>query len=89
MAAISKGLNLFTGRKYQWCFYCGAMIDGEGVYWRGLPANWPKTKKSADIALHVDCCIELVIRLMRDVHAIECKKDHRFNFEKRPDAKYC
>ena len=48
------------------CFYCGSpVVSTRGVYWMGSP-------KAYTIVLHPACTVNLTIRLLRDVHAIQC-----------------
>jgi len=46
------------------CFYCGYPLKGTIVAWWG---------NGADIYLHPSCVVELTIRMLRDVHEIECQ----------------
>lgn len=45
------------------CFYCSKPVDGRGVCWIG----------SFELVLHAECTVELMIRLMRDVHEYELR----------------
>lgn len=47
------------------CFYCGKPLAAPIVQWMGCGTNRP-------LLLHPDCCVELTIRLLRDVHEGEC-----------------
>ena len=47
------------------CFYCHEPLGPQGVMWSGT---------SGEIILHPGCVIELTIRLLRDVHEIECQR---------------
>jgi len=46
------------------CFYCGNPTGDPAVVWSGF---------GGEIFLHPACCVELAIRVLRDVHAMECK----------------
>lgn len=45
------------------CFYCGDKAWPPFVMWQGVPDT---------IYLHPECAIRLMIRLMRDVHDVQC-----------------
>ena len=45
------------------CFLCGERVCPPLIEWSGCGAT---------IALHPACAVDLTIRLMRDVHALEC-----------------
>src|SRR5215207_7970191 len=46
------------------CYYCGAYLGSPFVMWQG--AGDP-------LALPPSCTVELTIRLLRDVHQVECE----------------
>ena len=46
------------------CYYCAAHLGSPFVMWMG--AGEP-------LALHPRCVVELSIRLLRDVHQVECE----------------
>ena len=50
------------------CYYCGNRIKGPCVWWRGAPDIW----------LHPECVVQMMIRMMSDVHEIQCKTVTRF-----------
>jgi hypothetical protein len=41
------------------CFYCGTMLRDPAIHWMGA---------TDEIFLHPGCCVDLTIRLFRDVH---------------------
>ena len=43
----------------QICFYCGKATSDPSIHWMGF---------DADIFLHPGCCVDLAVRLFRDVH---------------------
>jgi hypothetical protein len=43
------------------CFFCGAALADPAVYWMGMPGS---------LFLHAACCLDLFVRLMRDVHEV-------------------
>jgi len=46
--------------------HCGERVNStRGVYWMGSP-------KAYTIVLHPACAVDLTMRLLRDVHAIQC-----------------
>ncbi|HEX6819550.1 MAG TPA: hypothetical protein VF120_14325 [Ktedonobacterales bacterium] len=47
----------------QQCTYCGKQMTYPGVFWGVY---------EVDVWLHPACVVEWMIRLMRDVHQIEC-----------------
>lgn len=59
--------TLFVGQP---CYYCGQPIAPPAVWWRGGEIG---QYGGGDIVLHPACCLELVVRLVRDVHEIECR----------------
>jgi hypothetical protein len=47
------------------CYYCHRQLgEGYGVMWAGAGPE--------QLALHPECAVELTLRLLRDVHQIEC-----------------
>ncbi len=46
------------------CFYCGHRLAYPIIGWMG---------RSTDIVLHHHCALALCVRLIRDVHEVECK----------------
>lgn len=51
------------------CFYCGKATSDPAIHWMGFPM---------DIFLHPGCCVDLSIRLLRDVHQWQCVHHHHF-----------
>ncbi len=49
-------------RGEQDCFYCGEALTSPAIHWMGTGFN---------LIVHPGCCVELVIRLLRDVYQIE------------------
>ncbi len=49
------------------CFYCNREISDieESIYWSG---------STSEISLHPHCTADLAIRLLRDVHELECRQ---------------
>lgn len=45
------------------CFYCGKAVGFPALFWMGL---------TGEIYLHPDCFQLLTVRLMRDLHEIQC-----------------
>ena len=45
------------------CFYCGEVISDDGVTWIGY--------SGFDLTLHEQCCLNLVVRLFRDIHELQ------------------
>ena len=43
----------------QICFYCGQSLQGPAIHWIGA---------TDEIFLHSGCCVDLAVRLFRDVH---------------------
>ncbi len=52
----------------QTCFYCRGSTTDPGITWMGA---------TGEIFLHPSCAVELVIRLLRDVHELECSSGLR------------
>ena len=48
------------------CFYCGETISEDGVFWMG--------HGQAQLYLHEQCCLNLVVRLFRDVHELQISR---------------
>ena len=49
-------LHTAAGQK---CFYCGKLTRDPAIHWMGF---------DSDIFLHPGCCVDLAIRLFRDVN---------------------
>jgi len=56
-------LHTASGEK---CFYCGQITEDPAIHWMGF---------DSDIFLHPGCCVDLSIRLFRDVHEWQCSQD--------------
>lgn len=52
------------------CFYCGLVLSQEeyAVQWMGFGGDSGHT-----LYMHSGCTVELTIRLLRDVHEVECR----------------
>jgi hypothetical protein len=46
------------------CFFCGKAADSPMVFWMGLT-------EPMYLVLHPACCLDLSLRLFRDVHEIQ------------------
>lgn len=57
-------LALQDEAKSQCCFYCYKLVTTPAVLWAG---------EGGRIFLHAGCAVDLAIRILRDVHEIECK----------------
>ena len=51
------------------CYYCGQPITAPAIWWMGHRGQYG----GGDVVLHPACCLELVVRLIRDVHELECR----------------
>lgn len=47
------------------CFYCGKAVGFPALFWMGATGN---------VYLHPDCLQLLIVRLMRDLHEIQCMR---------------
>ena len=54
-----------VGARGEACFYCSGPVYDPAIAWTGTPT----------IFLHPSCCVDLCIRLLRDVHELECEKN--------------
>lgn len=45
------------------CFYCGRTTGDPSIFWLG---------RTGSIILHPQCAIDVTIRLLRDVHEVQC-----------------
>ena len=52
------------------CFYCHTALQAPFVVWMGAPLT---DTDDGRLALHPACVLDLFVRLVRDVHEIECK----------------
>ncbi len=50
------------------CFYCGNPTQDPAIVWSGF---------GDEMFLHPTCCVELAIRVLRDVHELEGKTHSR------------
>ncbi len=67
------GFSRFVGQvivtaEEETCFYCGNPTFDPAIVWSGFGGK---------IFLHPACCVELGIRVLRDVHELECKTNSR------------
>jgi hypothetical protein len=71
--------SLNTGENWnaadRFCFYCSEPIQAIGVQWLGGDAEAARPRTS--IFLHAACAVELAMRLLGDVHAIEERHHQR------------
>lgn len=56
------------------CFHCGDFMTDPAIVWRGGAIEGI----GIQIMLHPRCAIDFMIRLMRDVHEIQCVTGDRF-----------
>jgi hypothetical protein len=57
----------------QRCFFCGEATTDPCVMWSGF---------SDDVFLHPECAVELAMRLLRDVRALEHRSGYRLAWAK-------
>lgn len=54
------------------CFHCGhAIWTDEAIEWHGND----RAHEAANLMFHPGCAVEFSIRLLRDVHQIECRSN--------------
>jgi hypothetical protein len=46
------------------CFYCAGLVLDVCIQWRG----------EGEIMLHPACAVDLCLRILRDVHEVECRQ---------------
>ena len=65
------------------CFYCYQKLDFPWIEWHGHESG--KDGFSV-IALHPRCAVDLSIRILRDVHEVECKTNTSLSLSPSPQA---
>ncbi len=53
-----------AGVKDAACIYCGEPLDAPHILWVG---------RTAELLVHAACALDFSLRLLRDVHEIECR----------------
>lgn len=65
------------------CFHCNKVISAPTpIHWHGSDDHG----KPASLLFHPGCAVELSIRLLRDVHAIECQEHLEVHLRPEPRA---
>ncbi len=62
--------------KRERCFHCHKPMFAPAIEWRGQAE-----KEYVTLYLHPACAVEFAIRLLRDVHEIECRAPARLGLK--------